>query len=146
VWLHNRGIVLEGEKRRLGSPWSESVAAYCRRAVQLQPDIAIAIERLMTCLWLKKCSRLERGRPEWAVLQQGLQGRHSGREAVHAIQPDLVRLEGKMKKSNGRLPRTPCRAGAPPTQDAPFPFIKHGFNHGHQSATSRFAFARSDCS
>jgi predicted nucleic acid-binding Zn-ribbon protein len=40
---------------------------------------------------------LERERPEWAVLVQGLQAGLTGRETVADIQPDLVRLEVKVK-------------------------------------------------
>jgi hypothetical protein len=42
VWLHSRGVVLEHERQMLGPREGESVAAYCRRAVQLQSDLANA--------------------------------------------------------------------------------------------------------
>jgi hypothetical protein len=42
VWLQSRGVVLEHERQMLGPREGESVAAYCRRAVQLQSDLANA--------------------------------------------------------------------------------------------------------
>jgi glycerol kinase len=42
---------------------------------------------------------IERECPEWTELLQGLQGGLTGRETIADIQPDLARLEVKLRKT-----------------------------------------------
>jgi hypothetical protein len=66
-------MVLEDEKRRLEPSESEPVAVYCRRVVQLQSDLANA-NRVVADVSTDETvlEGLERERPEWTVLLQGL--------------------------------------------------------------------------
>jgi hypothetical protein len=66
-------MVLEDEKRRLEPSESEPVAAYCRRTVQLQSDLANANREVADVSTVETVLEgLERERPEWTVLLQGL--------------------------------------------------------------------------
>jgi hypothetical protein len=69
VWLHSRGVVLQREQRMLGPRESECVAAYCRRAFQLQEDLANA-NRVVSDVAMVEAvlDGLERERPEWRWL------------------------------------------------------------------------------
>jgi hypothetical protein len=95
VWLQSRGMVSEDEKRRLRPCGSESEATYCQRAVQLQSHVP----NVHVSMAVNMLDGLERGRPEWTMLLQALQGSLSSRVIVQDVQPDLVRLQVKVKKS-----------------------------------------------
>jgi hypothetical protein len=103
VWLSSRGVVLQREQRMLRPRESECVAAYCRRAFQLQEDLANANRAVADVVMVEAVldgfglAGLERERPEWPVVVQDLQAGLTGRETVDDIQPDLVRLEVKVK-------------------------------------------------
>jgi hypothetical protein len=105
VWLHSRGMVLEDEKQRLGPYESESVAANCRRSLQLQSDVANANWEVADVSVVETVLEGERERPEGTVVLQGLQGGLAAREMVADIQPDLVRLKVKLKRSLHAGPR-----------------------------------------
>jgi RNA-splicing ligase RtcB len=64
-----RGIVLEHRTRKLGPHESESVAAYCRRAVQLQSYLANANREVADVSMVEALQEvLEREHPEWTVV------------------------------------------------------------------------------
>jgi hypothetical protein len=70
---------------------SECVTAYCRRAFQLQEDLANANRTVADVAMVDAVlDGLERERPEWAVVVQSLQAGLKGRETATDIQPDLV--------------------------------------------------------
>jgi multidrug resistance efflux pump len=77
---------------------SECVAAYCRRAFQMQEDLANANRAVADVAMVEAVlDGFKSERPEWAVVLQGLQPGLTGRETVADIQPDLVRLEVRVK-------------------------------------------------
>jgi hypothetical protein len=101
VWLHSRKSCWS-TRGRCSVHEGESVAAYCRRAVQLQSDLANANREVSQISMVEAVmDGIERGRPEWTGVLQGMQGSLSGRESVLDIQPDLVRLEVRLNARSG---------------------------------------------
>jgi hypothetical protein len=81
VWLHSRGAVLEDEKRTLAPLENESIGAYCRRAIQLQADLEHAKRTVADVSMVEAVLEgIERERPEWTVLLQGLQDSRGGKQ------------------------------------------------------------------
>jgi hypothetical protein len=102
VGLHSRGVVLQHKRQMIGPREGESVAAYCRRAVQLQSDLANSNREVSQISMVEAVmDSLERERPEWTGVLQGMQRSLSGRESVLDIQPDLVWLEVGLKARSG---------------------------------------------
>jgi hypothetical protein len=106
MWLQSEGAVLEDEKRKLAPEEKEGVAAYCRRDIQLQSNLSNANRDVADASTVEAVlEALEIEHPEWTVFLQGLRGCFKGRETVADIQPDLIRLEVKLKRSFDSGPR-----------------------------------------